>query len=201
MLVGVLALQGDVAEHRAALGELGVESRLVRTPEDLDAVDGLIIPGGESTTMSMLLESSGLADPLAHHLARGLPAFGTCAGMILLAREVADGRPYQVCYGAIDLVVRRNGYGRQLQSFETDLDVTLTSSPGSLDVGRLHAVFIRAPVVEAVGPGVEVLAALASPSSSAPLSSSSRVASLHRRRPVPSSADRAPSSSPLFIPS
>lgn len=162
MLIGVLALQGDVAEHRAALAELGVASRLVRTAGDLDGIDGLIVPGGESTTISMLLESSGLAGPIGDGLASGLPTFGTCAGMILLSREFTDGRPDQRCYGAIDLVVRRNGYGRQLQSFETDLH--LDTAHGSLEGQPLHAVFIRAPVVEAVGSDVEVLASLAPPS-------------------------------------
>lgn len=158
MLVGVLALQGDVAEHRAALAELGVGTRPVRRPEDLSGIDGIVLPGGESTTISMLLESSGLADPIAKELAAGLPALGTCAGMILLARAISDGRPDQRCYGAIDIVVRRNGYGRQLDSFECRIEVP------ALGEGGLHAVFIRAPVVESVDSGVEVLAQVASPS-------------------------------------
>jgi pyridoxal 5'-phosphate synthase pdxT subunit len=149
---GVLALQGDFAEHEAALADLGVGSRLVHRPEDLSGLDGLVIPGGESTTMSMLLESSGLADPLGKELAAGLPAFGTCAGMILLARRIADGREDQRCYGSIDIVVRRNGYGRQLESFECDLD-----APAFGEI-QLPAVFIRAPVVVETGPEVEVLA-------------------------------------------
>ena len=155
MRIGVLALQGDVAEHLAALADVGAEGRPVRGPEDLQGTDGLVLPGGESTTMSLLLDSSGLADPLGKELESGLPAFGTCAGMILLGSSVTGGRDDQRCYGAIDLRVRRNGFGRQLDSFECDLAVP------SLDGGPLRAVFIRAPVVEAVGAGVEVLADVA----------------------------------------
>jgi pyridoxal 5'-phosphate synthase pdxT subunit len=152
--VGILALQGDVAEHRAALSHIGVAPRPVRRPEDLAGLDGIILPGGESTTMSMLLESSGLADPLGKELDAGLPALGTCAGMILLATEAVDGRADQRCYGAIDITVRRNGFGRQLESFECDLAVP--ALPG----GALRAVFIRAPLVESAGPAVEVLGTL-----------------------------------------
>jgi 5'-phosphate synthase pdxT subunit len=152
--VGVLALQGDVREHVAALASLGEPATLVRGPEDLDGLDGLVIPGGESTTLSLLLESSGLFSPLAESLEAGLPVFGTCAGMIMLATDVLDGRPEQPRFGVIDLTVRRNGYGRQRASFECDLDV------GPLEGGPVHAVFIRAPVVERAGPGVDVLAAL-----------------------------------------
>jgi 5'-phosphate synthase pdxT subunit len=155
--IGILALQGDVAEHSAALSEIGVAPRRVRRPEDLTGLDGIILPGGESTTMSMLLESSGLADPLAKELAAGLPAFGTCAGMILLSTHAVDGRSDQRCFGAIDITVRRNGFGRQLESFECDLEVLgLSGAP-------LRAVFIRAPVVETSGPAVEVLATLQQP--------------------------------------
>jgi pyridoxal 5'-phosphate synthase pdxT subunit len=150
--VGILALQGDVAEHRAALSDIGVVPRPVRRPDDLVGLDGIVLPGGESTTMSMLLESSGLADPLGKELDAGLPVLGTCAGMILLATSAIDGRPDQRQYGSIDITVRRNGFGRQLESFECDLDVP------ALAGGPLHAVFIRAPVVERIGPGVEVLA-------------------------------------------
>ena len=153
MKVGVLALQGAFARHADAVGGLGAEPLLVRTPAQLDGVDALVLPGGESTTMSMLLESSGLADPLAERVAAGVPVLGTCAGMILLAAEVLDGRADQRSLGAVDLVVRRNGYGRQVDSFEADLPVTGLDEP-------FHAVFIRAPVVEAVGDGVEVLAAV-----------------------------------------
>ena len=152
MLVGVLALQGDVTEHGAALADLGVATRPVRGPRDLVGLEGIVLPGGESTTMSVLLESSGLTRPLADALAAGMPAFGTCAGMILLARAVRGGRPDQRTFGAIDVSVRRNGFGRQLESFETDLEVP------ALPDGPLHAVFIRAPMVESVGGDVEVLA-------------------------------------------
>ena len=154
MDIGILALQGDVVEHRAALSEIGVASRLVRRPQDLAGLDGVIVPGGESTTMSMLLDSSGLADPLGKELDAGLPALGTCAGMILLATDAVDGRSDQRCYGAIDITVRRNGFGRQLESFECTLQVS------ELGGGPLPAVFIRAPVVERTGPEVEVLATL-----------------------------------------
>lgn len=157
MDIGILALQGDVAEHRAALSEIGVAPRPVRLPEDLAGLDGILLPGGESTTMSMLLESSGLADPLAKELDAGLPALGTCAGMILLGTAAVDGRADQRCFGAIDITVRRNGFGRQLESFECDLGVP------ALAGGPLHAVFIRAPVVETTGPGVEVLATVEQP--------------------------------------
>ena len=157
MDIGILALQGDVAEHSAALSAIGVAPRRVRGPDDLTGLDGIILPGGESTTMSMLLESSGLADPLGKELAAGLPALGTCAGMILLSTHAVDGRSDQRCFGAIDITVRRNGFGRQLESFECDLDVRgLSGAP-------LRAVFIRAPLVEASGPAVEVLATLEQP--------------------------------------
>lgn len=149
--IGVLALQGAVREHLEMLATLGVPAVQVRGAGDLAVVDGLIIPGGESTAISMLIESAGLLDDLQKRLADGMPAFGTCAGMILLAADVADGRPDQHFFGAIDIGVRRNAFGRQIDSFETDLVVDGFETP-------LHAVFIRAPVVERVGPGVEVLA-------------------------------------------
>ena len=149
--VGILALQGAVREHAEALAGLGIRAVTVRTADDLDQVDALVLPGGESTTMSMLLDSSGLLEPLRKRLAAGMPAFGTCAGMILLANEVFDGRPDQHQLGAIDIGVRRNAFGRQVQSFETDLEVEGLDQP-------FHAVFIRAPAVERVGDGVEVLA-------------------------------------------
>ncbi len=123
MKVGVLALQGAFREHREVLDALGVEAVEVRTPAELGALDALILPGGESTTMSKLLDSSGVRAPLAERLADGLPVLGTCAGMILLAREVVDGRPDQESFGAIDVAVRRNAYGRQRDSFEADLAV------------------------------------------------------------------------------
>ena len=153
MKVGVLALQGAFARHVRVLADLGAAAVEVRTADDLAGVDALVLPGGESTTMSMLLDSSGLRDPVAERLADDLPVLGTCAGMILLAARVADGRSDQRSFGAIDLDVRRNGYGRQVDSFEAGLDVTGLDEP-------FHGVFIRAPVVEWVGAGVEVLAAV-----------------------------------------
>jgi 5'-phosphate synthase pdxT subunit len=156
MTIGVLALQGDVREHAAVLSALGASVRLVREPGDLGELDGLIIPGGESTTLSMLLESSGLFEPLDEAFRSGLPVFGTCAGMILLAGTVLDGRDDQRGFGVIDLTIRRNGFGRQVASFECDLQVA------SLGDEPVHAVFIRAPVVEQAGPGVDVLATLPS---------------------------------------
>ncbi len=154
MTVGILALQGDVREHASAFVDLGADVRPVRRPDDLSGLSGMVLPGGESTTLSLLLGSSGLHDPLAAAIAAGLPVFGTCAGMILLATDVLDGRPDQRRFGAIDLQVRRNGYGRQAASFETALPVD------GLGPEPLPAVFIRAPVVEAAGPGVDVLATL-----------------------------------------
>ena len=151
MKVGVLALQGAFARHVQVLDDLGVSGIEVRTAGELADVDALILPGGESTTMSMLLDSSGLRDEMADRISGGMPVLGTCAGMILLAAHVADGRPDQKSFAAIDIDVRRNGYGRQVDSFESDLDVTGLDEP-------FHGVFIRAPVVDRVGPGVEVLA-------------------------------------------
>lgn len=150
--VGVLALQGAARAHVEVLDELGAASVPVRTPAALDDVDALILPGGESTTMSMLLDSAGLAEPLAERLRDGMPAFGTCAGMILLATEVLDGRPDQRSFGAVDIAVRRNAFGRQVDSFETDLPVA------GVEGGPFHAVFIRAPYVERAGDEVDVLA-------------------------------------------
>ena len=153
MKVGILALQGAVREHVRAVADLGAHPVEVRSPEDLSGVDALILPGGESTTMSLLLESTGLFSPIAARLAEGMPAFGTCAGMILLASDVLDGRPDQRFFGAIDLTVRRNAFGRQVDSFETGLTVDGLSGSAPFD-----AVFIRAPFVERAGDGVEVLA-------------------------------------------
>jgi 5'-phosphate synthase pdxT subunit len=150
--VGVLSLQGAFREHREVLDALGVETVEVRTPAELGALDALILPGGESTTMSKLLDSSGVRAPLAERLADGLPVLGTCAGMILLAREVVDGRPDQESFGAVDVTVRRNAYGRQRDSFETELAVE------GLRGGPFPGVFIRAPRIESVGAGVQVLA-------------------------------------------
>ena len=154
MQIGVLALQGDILEHRAAFSDLGVATSTVRRPKDLVGIDGIVLPGGESTTMSMLLVSSGLFEPLSQELSEGLPAFGTCAGMILLAASIADGRGDQRSFGVMDIDVRRNGFGRQVESFECDLDIEV------LRGGPMHAVFIRAPLVDRVGPDVEVLASL-----------------------------------------
>jgi len=151
-VIGVLALQGDVREHLAALSACGLRAVPVRRPSELDAVDALVIPGGESTTISRLLETFALLDPLRGRLSAGMPAYGSCAGMILLASEVLDGRPDQKQLGGLDVVVRRNAFGRQVDSFETDLRVE--GVPGA----PVRAVFIRAPWVESVGPGVKVLA-------------------------------------------
>jgi len=150
--VGVLALQGDVREHARALASAGVEPVEVRRPEELAAVDGLVLPGGESTTIGRLLRIFGLLEPLRAAVRAGLPVYGSCAGMILLAQDVLDGRPDQPLVGGLDVVVRRNAFGRQVDSFEADLEIDgLTGPP-------LHAVFIRAPWVEKAGDDVTVLA-------------------------------------------
>jgi 5'-phosphate synthase pdxT subunit len=149
--VGVLALQGAFATHCERLESLGVEAPTVRTPADLTRCDALVLPGGESTTMSRLLTTSGLFDALKTRIADGMPTFGTCAGLILLSTQVLGARPDQRSFDRIDLTTRRNGYGRQLDSFEAELDVTGLDAP-------FHAVFIRAPLVERVGADVEVLA-------------------------------------------
>jgi pyridoxal 5'-phosphate synthase pdxT subunit len=149
-LIGVLALQGAFHEHVQALRACGAATRLVRLSSDLEGLDGLVIPGGESTTMSMLLERMGLLQGVERAVADGLPTLGTCAGLIVLAGRVADGRPDQHFLGALDISVRRNGYGRQVDSFEADLDVS------GLD-GPFPGVFIRAPMVEDAG-SAEVLA-------------------------------------------
>ncbi len=146
----MLALQGDVDAHAAALTECGVLPVAVRRERELDLVDGLIVPGGESTTISRLLTVFDLLEPLRDRLRGGLPVFGSCAGMILLATEVLDTRPDAQQLGVIDMTVRRNAFGRQVDSFETALEVS--------GVGRVPAVFIRAPWVERVGLDVEVLA-------------------------------------------
>jgi 5'-phosphate synthase pdxT subunit len=150
--VGVLALQGDVREHLRVLAGCGVSAVPVRRPIELDAVDGLVVPGGESTTMSNLAVAFELLDPVRERIAAGMPVYGSCAGMIMLAREVLDGRPDQRGFGGIDMVVRRNAFGRQVDSFEGDLELA------GIDGGPFHAVFIRAPWVESVGPDVEILA-------------------------------------------
>ena len=150
--IGVLALQGDVREHDRALQAAGARTVHVRRAEELAQLDGLVLPGGESTTISRLLTVFELLEPLRERIAGGLPVYGSCAGMILLAREVLDGRPDQSTLGALDVTVRRNAFGRQVDSFETDLAFA--------GVGDVHAVFIRAPWVESTGEGVEVLAAV-----------------------------------------
>ena len=151
MQIGVLALQGAFAAHSDCLTSIGVQSIEVRTPEQLSSVDALLMPGGESSTMSQLLESSGLFDPISSRIADGMPVFGTCAGMILLASEILDGRSDQRNFAAIDISVRRNAFGRQVDSFEA----TINSS-----VGDFHGVFIRAPRIERVGDHVEVLGSI-----------------------------------------
>jgi 5'-phosphate synthase pdxT subunit len=150
-VVGVLALQGDVREHVRALTACGATAHPVRRPAELDDVDGLVIPGGESTTMSKLSVEFGLYDPIAKRIADGMPVYGSCAGMIMLATTVLDGRPDQRSFGAIPMTVRRNAFGRQVDSFEAPVPIA------GLDGEPFHAVFIRAPWVESVGEGVSVL--------------------------------------------
>jgi 5'-phosphate synthase pdxT subunit len=149
--VGVLALQGAFVAHGRVLRALGAEPREVRGPEDLGQVDALVLPGGESTTMGFLLISSSLQQPIRERINEGMPVFGTCAGLILLAEGVRDGRPDQQGFGVLDVDVRRNAFGRQVDSFEADLDVDGLDTP-------FHGVFIRAPIVERAGAEVEVLA-------------------------------------------
>lgn len=155
--IGVLALQGDVREHARMLDDCGAQAVKVRTPRDLEEVDGLIIPGGESTTIGMLIRRNELEGPLRSALAAGMPVLGTCAGMILLASEVLDGRVDQLSLGAIDMTVRRNAFGRQVDSFESA--VAIPAFPGP----PVAAVFIRAPWVERVGPEVEILGTVEAP--------------------------------------
>lgn len=160
-MIGILALQGDVREHEHAFADLGAATRRVRGPGDLRGVDGIVLPGGESTTLSLLMESSTLLTPIGADLRAGLPVFGTCAGLVLLAARVEDGRADQRTFGIMDCTVRRNGYGRQRFSFTAALDPSgPEGSVAGLEGGPLPAVFIRAPRVLAVGPGVEVLARL-----------------------------------------
>ncbi len=150
-LIGVLALQGDVREHVRALGAVGARATTVRRPDELESVDGLIIPGGESTTLWRLATSFDMMEPLRELLAAGLPAFGSCAGMIMLADRLVDGVPGQETFGGIDMAVRRNAFGRQVDSFESDISLTSMAGP------PLRAVFIRAPWVEQAGAEVEIL--------------------------------------------
>ncbi|MEO5654043.1 MAG: pyridoxal 5'-phosphate synthase glutaminase subunit PdxT [Marmoricola sp.] len=150
-VVGVLALQGDVREHLEALSTLGVTPVAVRRPAELARCDGLVLPGGESTTMAKLARTFELFEPVRERISQGMPAFGTCAGMILLAERVEDGTSDQETLGGLDITVRRNAFGRQVHSFEGDVDFEGLTEP-------VHGVFIRAPWVEEVGPGVEVLA-------------------------------------------
>lgn len=148
----MLALQGDVREHLAALQGSGADAAPVRTPDELDAVDGLVLPGGESTTMSRLIRVFGLEEPLRRRLDEGMPTLSTCAGTILLSRRILDGRGDELALGALDVDTRRNAYGRQVDSFEADLAVPAVGAPA------FRAVFIRAPVIESPGDAVEVLA-------------------------------------------
>lgn len=159
-VVGVLALQGDVLEHLRMLDEAGARGVVVQRPDDLPGLDGILVPGGESTTIGTLADMYGLLEPLRERIAEGMPAFGTCAGAILLGRQALrhDGRPSeQPLLGVMDIVARRNAFGRQVASFETAVEVA------GLAGGPLHAVFIRAPWIEETGPGVEVLARVATP--------------------------------------
>jgi 5'-phosphate synthase pdxT subunit len=150
--VGVLGLQGDVREHERCLDAAGATPVVVKHADELSSVDAMVLPGGESTTIGKLLDRFGLLEPLRRRAVEGMPLYGTCAGMILMANDIVGehGAPHRL--SLMDVSVRRNGYGRQVDSFETDLDVRGLDSP-------LHAVFIRAPVVERVGPSVDVLAA------------------------------------------
>ena len=157
MKVGVLALQGAFREQVEAFGALGAEVSLVKAPEQLSGVDAIALPGGESTTIDKLLDSSGLRTPLRDALRDGMPALAVCAGLIVLAAEVVDGRADQQPLGVLDVTVRRNGYGRQRDSFEADLEIAELEANG-LGGAPFSGVFIRAPVVERVGPDVEVLA-------------------------------------------
>ncbi|GAA0371470.1 pyridoxal 5'-phosphate synthase glutaminase subunit PdxT [Micromonospora gifhornensis] len=154
-VIGVLALQGDVREHLTALTGAGAQARPVRRSAELDAVDGLIIPGGESTTISKLVDIFELRGPIDKRISAGMPVYGSCAGMIMLAAEVLDGRPDQRGFDGIAMTVRRNAFGRQVDSFEAPVQIT------GIDGGPLHAVFIRAPWVERVGADVEILGTVA----------------------------------------
>jgi 5'-phosphate synthase pdxT subunit len=154
--IGVFALQGDVREHLVALSSLGVDAFAVRRLDELDRCDALVMPGGESTTMVKLSRAFDVFDAFSDRIKTGMPVLGTCAGMIMLADRVLDGIPGQETFGGLDITVRRNAFGRQVDSFEGDIDFTIFDDP-------VHAVFIRAPWVEDAGPGVEVLASVAVP--------------------------------------
>jgi pyridoxal 5'-phosphate synthase pdxT subunit len=155
-VIGVLALQGDVREHLRALGEVGAQARPVRRLNEIEACDGLVIPGGESTTLWRLTVAFDLLEPLRKMIASGLPAFGSCAGMIMLADRLAGGVEGQQTFGGIDMTARRNAFGRQVDSFERSVALRLAGEAG--DSGEpFHAVFIRAPWVEQAGPGVSVI--------------------------------------------
>jgi pyridoxal 5'-phosphate synthase pdxT subunit len=154
-VIGVFALQGNVREHLAMLTEVGVEARPVRRPSELEQVEALVLPGGESTTMYKLARTFELFEPLQKRIADGMPVFGTCAGMIMLADQITGGTADQETLGGLDVTVRRNAFGRQVDSFEADLEFAAFDAP-------YHAVFIRAPWVERVGPDVEVLSTVRS---------------------------------------
>ena len=156
-VVGVLALQGDVPEHLRALEAAGARPAAVRRPEELDRVDGLVIPGGESTTLWRLSVAFDVLEPLRKLIGEGLPAFGSCAGMIMLADRLADGVEGQQTYGGIDMTVRRNAFGRQVDSFERDITLGGVGADTGVTDGPFRAVFIRAPWVEQIGPGVAIL--------------------------------------------
>ena len=156
-VIGVLALQGDVPEHLRALEEVGAKAVAVRRPEELDSLDGLVIPGGESTTLWRLSVAFDMLEPLRKLITSGLPAFGSCAGMIMLADRLADGVAGQQTFGGIDMTVRRNAFGRQADSFESDITLSGLLGTGSRDAGPLRAVFIRAPWVEQNGENVAIL--------------------------------------------
>src|SRR5687768_1835690 len=173
MKVGVLALQGGFRPHVEALAALGADAFEVRLWRDLAQADALVLPGGESTTVGRLLDTSGLLKPLGERLADGMPVLGTCAGLILLASDVLDGRADQPVLGAIDLTVRRNAHGRQNQSFEAPLEIT------GLAGGPFPGVFIRAPGIERVGDGVEVLSELSSGAAVAARQGSVTVCAFH----------------------
>lgn len=157
-MIGVLALQGAFEAHQRHIAAFGLPQRQVRTIEDLAGVDALVIPGGESTTMSKAAVATGMDAALRERIAAGMPVFGTCAGLIMLASQIRDGRPDQICLGALDIVVLRNGYGRQVDSFETEIEIPAVAAPSHPSPGTFRGIFIRAPKIIEHGPAVEVLA-------------------------------------------